>query len=49
MVQNVAETGHTDMKFLSLDPISGEVRISRELDDAGYWFIDVAPDLPTDF
>lgn len=49
VIQNIGETGESDMKFLSLDPVSKKPRLSRELDDAGYWFVDVVSDLPTDF
>jgi len=49
VVQNLAETGRTDLKFLTLDPVTKKPRMARTLDDAGYWFIDVVDDLPTDF
>ena len=49
VIQNLAETGTTDLKFLSLDPVTKTPRLSRELDDTGYWFIDVVSDLPTNF
>ncbi|REJ69703.1 MAG: hypothetical protein DWQ31_03630 [Planctomycetota bacterium] len=49
VVQTVAELGTSDMKFLSLDPVTRRPQLSRELDDTGYWFLDVVSDLPTDF
>lgn len=49
VIQNLAETGRHDMKFLTLDPITKKPRLDRTLDDAGYWFMDVVDDLPTDY
>lgn len=49
VIQNLAENGKSDLKFLSLDPVSLKPRLTRELDDTSHWFIDVAADLPTNF
>lgn len=49
VIQNLAHSpGGFDMHFLSVDPATGQPKMTKKLDDSSYWFLSGVKDLPTE-